>query len=442
MAVLYSNWFKFLSPEVEVNKQRDLCRVVREDGVYGGYRRDILTENLSEREKQLLICEICKGIMREASISSKGERFCSCCEVRSFFSSSKQAPNVSLRKMISSLKCCCPLMSQGCDWLGTLNDCEDHLVSCGYVNDLCLGCRELLQRNELKFHEKKDCPQRIVECEHCRKDFKSCELPKHLDECPRMEVSCELCDIVMCRVDITQHLEKECGLVVETCKLGCGVMLTRDELKVHEKENCPQRIIPCKHCKGNVKFYDMTNHIEMCPRMEVSCELCDIEMCREDITEHLEKECGMVVVTCELGCGVELTRDELKIHVTDTCVQRKIPCKHCKGNVKLCDMTNHIDVCPRMEVSCELCDIVMCREDMTQHLEVDCVEKEIKCPFGKYKCEVGLIKRKYLSQHLEEKRIEHLELKLNAMELELNAMKELVMKQSVIIEKLNSTSPK
>ena len=91
----------------------------------------------------------------------------------------------------------------------------------------------------------------------------------------------------------------------------------------------------------------------------------------------------------------------------------------------------------------------LCREDMTQHLRQYCVEKEIECPFAKYKCEVGLIKRKYLSQHLEEKRIEHLELKLTAMELKQNetelkltAVEELVTKQNTIIEKLNSTSPK
>ena len=31
-------------------------------------------------------------------------------------------------------------------------------------------------------------------------------------------------------------------------------------------------------------------------------------------------------------------------------------------------------------------------------------------------CEIGFIKRKDMSKHLEEKRMEHLELKLNAME--------------------------
>ena len=416
--------------EVEIYKRKDLCRVKREDGEYGGYKKEILKENLTEREKLFLICETCKGIMREASMSGSGEQFCFCCDKRIdllSISTTNSSPNVALRKMISLLKCSCPLIYRGCDWLGTLNDCEDHLDTCDYVNDLCsIGCGKVLQWRRLKVHEKENCPQRIVECEHCREDFKSCELINHIYECPKMEVSCELkCGEKLYRENMAQHLEQECGLVVETCKLGCGVVLIRDELKVHEKGDCPQRKIPCKLCKRSVRFCDMTNHLGECPKMEMSCELeCGRKLWRENMAQHLEQECGMVVETCKLGCGVELTRDELKIHVTDTCVQRKIPCEHCGVKFKYCDMTNHLGVCHRMGVSCELgCDLIVRRQDMTQHLEVDCVEKELECPFAKYKCEVGLIKRKYLSQHLEEKKAEHLELKLTETELKLSETK-------------------
>ena len=336
-----ANCVRCLVPEV--HRQRDLCRVVIK-GKYGGYRKYILKENLTERDEALLICDNCKGIMREAIMSSKGERFCSCCDEQFRFWFWGPTPNVASRKIISSLKCCCPLMHRGCDWLGTLNDCENHLDTCGYVYDNCV--------------------------------------------------------------------------------LGCGEVLERGQLKAHETNNCSSRKIRCGHCDTKLISYYLTRHLDRCPKMEVSCELrCGKKLCRENMAQHLKKECGLVVETCKLRCGVELTRDELKIHVTDTCVQRKIPCKHCEEDFKYCDMTNHLKTCPKMKVSCELCDIVMCREDMTKHLEVDCVEKEIECPFAKYKCEMGLIKREYLSQHLKEKRIEHLELKLNAME-------ELVVKQN------------
>ena len=673
---------------IEIHTQRDLCRVESGDWNYGGYRKDILTENLTDREVVLFICGICKGIMREACLTSSGEQFCSCCEVQDPQSPttktigtllrrkyakrpSKQTPNIPVRKMVDSLKCSCPLLERGCQWLGTLEECEEHLDTCGHVRDQCkLKCGAVLQRNELRVHEEEGCPlcivkckhckgdlklgdmpnhlkvcqkmevscglacgvilcredmtqhlkeecgmmvetcklgcglrmtrneikkhltdtclqrwiqceycqrdvkfcdmsphldvcpkmkvscelacgvilcredmtqhlkeecgmmvetcklgcglrmtrneikkhltdtclqrwiqceycqrdvkfcdmsphldvcpkmkvscelacgvvlcrskmtqhlkeecglvvetcklgcgkmtrdelkihvtdtcvQRLIQCEHCQVKVKFCDMPNHLEVCPQMKVSCELaCGVVLCRSKMTQHLKEECGLVVETCKLGCGKM-TRDELKIHVTDTCVQRLIQCEHCQVKVKFCDMPNHLEVCPQMEVSCELaCGILMCREDMAQHLKKECGFVVEMCELGCGMDMTRNELRIHVTEACEKRLIQCEHCNGDVKFCDMSAHLDVCPKMEVSCELaCGVIMCREDMKHHLEEFCPEKDLACPFVKYKCEVGLIKRKYLSQHLEEKRTEHLELKLNAME-------EIILKQS------------
>ena len=311
---------------------RELC-LMKVRGGYRGYKRDILVENLSAREITMFVCIRCQGIKKEVCTSSGGKQFCSCCKEKR----EQTHPNLEMDNMILSFKCSCPLITRGCEWLGTLGSCEEHLDTCGYV--------------------------------------------------------------------------------LETCKLRCGVVLQRDELKVHEKEKCPQRIVKCEHCSRELKSCELAIHLEMCPKMEVSCELkCGERLRRENMAQHLEQECGLVVETCKLGCGVKMTRNELKTHVTETCVQRLIPCKHCKKDFKFRDMTHHLDKCPKMKVSCELkCGVVMCREDVTQHVEQDCVEKEIECPFAKYKC-VGLMKRKNLRNHLDEKRMEHLELKMDTMQ--------------------------
>ena len=517
---------------VEIHKQRDLCRVERRHGKYGGYRKDILKENLTDRDEMFLICGICKGIMRESCLTSSGEQFCSCCEVLSLSKPSyqpgytgniwlsefpKHIPNEVVRKMVNLLKCSCPLLERGCEWLGTLKDCEEHLDTCGYVQAQCtLGCGAVIHRNKLRAHEEDNCPNRKVKCEHCNQYFTfrdltthhkecpkmelSCELKcgvvmcredmeqhlkrecgmviemctlgcgtaihrnklrahkedncpnrkvkcehciqyltfrdltTHHKECPKMEVSCELkCGVVMCREDMEQHLELECGMVVETCELGCGMKMIRNELKIHVTDTCVQRLIQCEHCREDIKFCDTTTHLEVCPKKKVSCELCDKKMCREDMEQHLKLECGMMVEMCKLGCGMKMTRNELKLHLTDTCVQRLIQCEHCREDIKFCDTTTHLEVCPKKKVSCELCDKTMCREDIAQHLEVECVEKVIMCPFAKYNCEVTSIKRKYLSQHLEEKETNHLGLKLNAME-------DIILKQSEQIIRISRMS--
>ena len=418
---------------VEIDKQRDLCRVERKNGKYGGYNKDILTENLTERDYALLVCEICEGIMREACLSNNGERFCSCCEVKTpkpkrhrlfrkpsirFRSHSIQSPNIAVRKMINSLKCSCPLSGRGCEWLGTINDCEDHLDMCGYVSDKCLNCGTVLHRNELNIYEEEKCPQCTVKCEHCNEEFSFGELTIHLGKCPKMKVSCKLkCGAVIYLEDMAQHLEHECDLVEETCELGCETKLTRSEVKVHVTEACIQRVILCEHCFGNFKFCDMSMHLEKCPKMKVSCELnCGKVIRREDVTQHLQQECGLVEEICELGCGMQITRDKLKMHMTGTCVQRELLCEHCEERIKFCDMTTHNKECLKMTVSCELnCGVDMCREDVTQHIRETCPEEEIACPFAKYKCDV-VMKRKRLDKHLKESRTEHTELKLNVLE--------------------------
>ena len=298
---------------------RDLCRVRREEGKYGGYKKDILTENLTERDKAVLVCYSCEGIMREPCVSSDGEQYCLCC---GDLSSHKHTQNIPVKKIIDSLKCSCPLIERGCKWLGSLEDCENHLDTCCYVHEACeLECGVVLIREELRIHEKEKCPHRIVKCEHCMKDFKSCELNGHLKKCPKMKVSCDLkCGEVMCREDMEQHLYHYCGMVQNTCNLGCGVELTRDELKLHEKDTCVQREIRCEHCLANVRFCDNPKHLTECPRVRVPCELCSLKRCREDMTEHTKHclentiECPFVKYKCM------------------TCIKRKDMDKHLEEN--------------------------------------------------------------------------------------------------------------
>ena len=102
---------------------RELCRARGEGGIFLGFRKDILTENLSERESAFLVCSRCEGILSEACLSSGGEQFCSCCTDGEILTN----PNTHVRNTVLSLKCSCPLSQRGCEWLGTLGECEEHL---------------------------------------------------------------------------------------------------------------------------------------------------------------------------------------------------------------------------------------------------------------------------------------------------------------------------
>ena len=298
---------------------RDLCRVKRYEGEYGGYRIDILTENLSEREKIGFVCTKCEGIMKGACTSSSGEQFCSCCRYIDWYN--QEIPSVPVRKMINTLNCCCPLIERGCEWLGTLEDCEDHLDTCGYVHVSCkLTCGVVLRRDELKKHAN-ECLYRQVKCGHCKKDFKSCELNIHLNKCPKMKVPCDLCGTQITREDIPQHLKYDCGMVQETCKLGCGVKLTRNKLKIHENDTCVQRKVGCEHCYNGVKFCDYPKHLRECPNVKVSCDICDIGMMyRKDMTEHLKDYCPENEIECpfvKYKCMTRIRRKDMDNHLEE-----------------------------------------------------------------------------------------------------------------------------
>ena len=300
----------------------NLCRVRRSPCYreYGGYRMDILTENLNERDKVGFICTVCSGIMKEACISSSGEQFCSCC--RNIYSYSKEIPSVPVRKMINTLKCSCPLIERGCKWLGTLKDCEEHLDTCGYVYVSCkLTCGVVLRRNELEKHEKETCPQRVVKCEHCKKAYKYYRLNEHLNKCPKMKVPCDLCDTQITREDMPEHLKHDCGMVQETCQLGCGMKLTRNELKIHEKDTCVQRKIACEHCDICLKFCDYSKHLRECPYMKVSCDLCSIGMMyRKDMTKHLKDYCPEKMIEClfvKYKCTTVIKRKDMDNHLEE-----------------------------------------------------------------------------------------------------------------------------
>ena len=132
--------------------------------------------------------------------------------------------------------------------------------------------------------------------------------------------------------------------------------------------------------------------------------------------KHLEV-CGYVHEKCKSGCGVVLSRDELIIHSKEECLQRSVVCEHCKRYFKHCNLFTHHGRCNKMSVPCELgCDKLVMRKDMTQHMDIECGEKEVNCSFVQYGCKVGLIKKKEMNQHLEDKKIEHMEIKMNSLE--------------------------
>ena len=217
----------------------ELGRVKLEGGLLGGYRCEILTENLTEREAAMFKCPRCEGIMKEGSMSNKGEQLCVCC----FREGEQPLCDSPVRNTILSLKCSCPLFKRGCEWLGRLENVENHLTTCGQVYVSCeLRCGVVSTRDEMRRHVKEECLQRKEACFHCSEVYKVCEIVEHVEVCEKVEVMCELgCGTCVPRESILYHRESECSEETVVCpyeKYKCGVVgLKRRELKQHLEES-------------------------------------------------------------------------------------------------------------------------------------------------------------------------------------------------------------
>lgn len=51
---------------------------------------------------------------------------------------------------------------------------QEHFVNCEYEDETCDDCNEMMQRRLLHKHITSECPNRMVQCEHCEKEFAYC----------------------------------------------------------------------------------------------------------------------------------------------------------------------------------------------------------------------------------------------------------------------------
>ena len=136
-----------------VNPVNESC-IRLSDGRYGGYKLDVLKQNLSPIEEKFVICPSCTGIMKNASFSA-GKNMCeSCCP-----ETERSIPVVFVRETVNKLPCRCPLDTKGCGWAGVIGQLETHLSVCEHLMVPCpfvdYGCEVgLVKRLAMQSHLK------------------------------------------------------------------------------------------------------------------------------------------------------------------------------------------------------------------------------------------------------------------------------------------------
>ena len=137
----------------------------------------------------------------------------------------------------------CRNKEKGCEWIGEINDLENHLEKtdgCQHEKVCCPDCNTELERHCLINHVKNECPLQVIDCRFCfamgRRQF--IEGPQHKvdcfvpcpNKCGTKRISCE---------DIDEH-NKICPTAIVRCDyhaMGCECSMIRKDMEAHSKEN-------------------------------------------------------------------------------------------------------------------------------------------------------------------------------------------------------------
>ena len=209
--------------------------VIQGNAKYRGYRRDYLARNLSEMEECFVICKVCSGIMREASIY-RGETTCLLCST----TYKRNAVN-SVQNSVAKLEIKCPVL-RDCEWKGNIPEAENHLRDCNIFLIKCIKCAQILPRREAGNHNDELCPMRKILCNYgCYKSGFAKDLEKHEKHCSKFPVLCQnVCGAEFARSFTSEHISV-CELEEVACpfaEYGCKAkVMLRSDLLAHKKEN-------------------------------------------------------------------------------------------------------------------------------------------------------------------------------------------------------------
>ena len=191
--------------------------------------------------------------------------------------------------------------------------------------------------------------------------------------------------------------------VCTECK---GVM--RNACLVGEEQN-----LVCEVCvKEGVLAIPMVKSRNKIFELQAKCPIatrgCNWNGKIAEVEEHLII-CEKVVVKCTNACDVILPKSELGLHLTFSCMKRRVTCEHCNQYCMYKELTNHYQSCLDYQVPCpNNCNANLKQKLLDSHLELECPNTVVKCPYKKFGCRQEVFRRD-LEEHKKTNQIEHLE---------------------------------
>ncbi|KAJ1615386.1 ubiquitin fusion degradation-like protein [Cryptosporidium canis] len=174
-------------------------------------------------------------------------------------------------------------------------------------------CRE--QDDSVRPSADRDCSV----CSNCRRRIPTHNLDLHSIQCERMYTFCDQCGLVLKKKDLEKHTHCEkcprLGLSLDQvehheklyhqftkCKLCGQDNIQPIQLRVHQTQECPKRIILCRFCNNFVQagtdghyvdfkdkyYYNLTSHESYCGSRTTNCHLCNKVVLIKELKSHIE----------------------------------------------------------------------------------------------------------------------------------------------------------
>ena len=185
------------------------------------------------------------------------------------------------------------------------------------------------------------------------------------------------------------------GLVYEPVQTSCDHLFCK---------SCSGKHKSCQKCRKKLTSsldagtkQAILNLMVKCPNCSKGCKW---EGALADAEDHLEKRCQLQKVECPKGCGEEVERKSMSVHMKQNCNNRARKCVHEdeKGN-PLKVTTAHLVRCGDFPLACPAgCGREMARKDMQKHLSTTCPEEYVSCKYTINGCD-KVMKRKVSKEH-------------------------------------------
>lgn len=260
--------------------QRTWTTLIVQQQSVGGYGCELVKPPPEHLQTE---CSICLHILRDAHlVDCCGNSFCQTC-IDKVKRSRKTCPlcNIKfstvvadkrLQRTLNGLDVYCSHKENGCEWVGSLGNFNEHLNTvpnthdrlkgCGYVDINCIYCSKNFQRHDLQNHEVNECFQRPYTCIYCHTHKSTYDkvTNRHWKVCEHYPVNCpNNCGNHIERWYIEDHIHFKCTLQSVGCEFefcGCPVKTLRKDMSKHLIDSSIEHtaLLATSHKEQKAKF--------------------------------------------------------------------------------------------------------------------------------------------------------------------------------------------